>query len=195
MFGRKKNEGPHDPQAPEGQAGYIPIDDAGDLPVEDASDAANNADELLARVRGELDETNDRLRRAMADFQNYQRRALQNEQEARRQAVSQFVGSVVPVVDHFDQALSQKADGPGAERILEGIRVIRAELLRALERNGVSIITPSPNDPFDPMRHEAIMQQAGEGVEPGHISATFQPGFEYGDRVIRSAKVAVAPAE
>jgi hypothetical protein len=39
------------------------------------------------------------------------------------------------------------------------------------------------------------MQQAAEGVEPGNVSATFQPGYAMGDRVIRSAKVAVAPAD
>lgn len=208
MFGRRKNDIPDaDPRAgdtgggrdagdstPEGQAGYIPIDDTSDLPLRsDMDDPASATDEMLAALRAELDEANDKWKRSLADFQNYQRRAHQNEQEARKQAISSVVMSVVPVLDHFDLALNQKADGSAAG-ILEGVKVIRAELIRALEKNGVRVINPAPNDPFDPMRHEAIMQQATEGIEPGHISSTFQPGFEYGDRVIRSAKVAVAPA-
>ncbi len=200
MFGRHKAHpaGPDavPPPPPEGQAAYIPIDDASDLPTDTPSaGAVGESDQLLATLRCELDEINDKWKRTLADFQNYQRRAHQNEQEARRQAVAAVVMSVVPVLDHFDVALNQNIDSAGgaAAGILEGVRVIRAELIKALEKHGVSIINPARNDPFDPMRHEAITQQAAEGVEPGHIAATFQPGFELGDRPIRSAKVAVAP--
>jgi molecular chaperone GrpE len=197
MFGRKQDKpaGPEPDNPQDSPGGYIPIDDVEGVdpmaghPGESAGAAT---DELLANLRNELDDMSDRLKRTMADFQNYQRRALQNEQEARRQGASAVVMSVVPVLDHFDLALNQKAEGP-AVGILEGVKVIKAELIRALERQGVKVISPAPNDVFDPTRHEAIMQQPAEGVEPGHISATFQPGFELNDRMIRSAKVAVAP--
>jgi molecular chaperone GrpE len=76
---------------------------------------------------------------------------------------------------------------------MDGVKVIRQELLKALESGGVTVISPQPGDEFDPNRHSAIMQQPAEGVEPGRVSATFQPGYALGDRVIRSAKVAVAP--
>jgi len=209
MFGRRKDDPVEPPPPPyqsrprgqgeaEGQAGYIPIDDAADLPLtgSDGGTGSEPADSAAA-LRAELDEVNDRWKRAMADFQNYQRRAGQNEQEARRQGITAVVMSVVPVLDHFDLALSQKMEGDStaAASILEGVKVIRAELVRALEKHGVRVIQPAPNDPFDPMRHEAIMHQAAENVEPGHIASTFQPGFELGDRTIRSAKVAVAPGE
>lgn len=196
MFGRKQDkpgETDNPDGAPEGQAEYTPIDDVpGDeAPIPD--EGQSEADEMLAKLRAELDDMGDRLKRTTADFQNYQRRALQNEHEARRQGVSAVVMSVVPVIDHFDLALSQKAEGAAAG-ILEGVRVIRAELIRALERQGVSVINPAVNESFDPTRHEAVVQRGDEGVEPGHISATLQPGFALGERVIRSAKVAVAPA-
>ncbi len=198
MFGRKpdkpgETDGPD--RTPEGQAEYTPIDEAsGDEPGMPVDHVAE-ADEMLAKLRTELDDMSDRLKRTMADFQNYQRRALQNEQEARRQGVSAVVMSVVPVIDHFDLALNQKAEGVGgAAGILEGVRVIRTELIRALERQGVAVISPAVNEVFDPTRHEAVVQRSDAGVEPGHISMTLQPGFALGDRVIRSAKVAVAPA-
>lgn len=196
MFGRKQDK-PGDTDSPdrtpEGQAAYPSIDDVEGMDADPPIEGDGDADEMLAKLRAELDDMSDRLKRTMADFQNYQRRAMQNEHEARRQGVSAVVMSVVPVIDHFDLALNQKADGAAAG-ILEGVKVIRAELIRALERQGVTVINPPVNEAFDPTRHEAIMQQGGDGVDPGHISATLQPGFELGDRVIRSAKVAVAPA-
>jgi molecular chaperone GrpE len=163
------------------------------------SDFAPPRDEDLhaqvLRLSQERDEAMMQWKRAMADFQNYQRRALQNEQEAKRQGATGVLTSVLPVLDHFDLALSQQATDEASRKILDGVKVIRAELLRVLENNGVTILNPQPNDEFDPNRHSAIMQQQAPGVAPGHVSATFQPGYALGDRVIRSAKVAVAPSE
>lgn len=194
MFGRKNPNAANEPDTPEGQASYIPIDDdAADHQPEASAHGSTEADEMLATVRAELDEVNDKWRRALADFQNYQRRALQNEQEARRQGVTAVLNSVIPVLDHFDMALSQSPGDAASAGIIEGVKVIRTELLKALETHGVRVINPAPNAEFDPVRHQALTQQAGEGVEPGRISAVFQPGYELNDRVVRSAKVAVAP--
>lgn len=169
------------------------------MPPEDPSgghDAADQNDlaEQVRRLSDERDQAQGDFKRALADFQNFQRRAALNEQEARRQGVTSVLGSVLPVLDHFDLALGQAAPDDSSRRILDGVKLIRAELVRALEAHGVKLISPQPNDEFDPNMHSAIMQQPVKGVKPGHVSATFQPGYSMGDRVIRSAKVAVAPA-
>lgn len=206
MFGKKPTNPssspetpPRDPKAesgaPEGQAGYIPIDDFADIEAmaEGAEPEAGKTDAALSQLRAELDDVNDRWRRALADFQNYQRRALQNEQEARRQGVIAVLGSMIPVLDHFDLALSQKPADAAAASIIEGVKVIRGEMIKALEAHGVRLINPAPNSEFDPNKHAALMRQPAEGVEPGRISAVFQPGYELFDRLVRAAKVAVAP--
>jgi len=56
-------------------------------------------------------------------------------------------------------------------------------------------IEPERGDEFEPMRHEAVMQQADEEVEPGCIVAVFQKGYTLADRTIRPSKVSVRPAE
>jgi molecular chaperone GrpE len=45
----------------------------------------------------------------------------------------------------------------------------------------------------DPARHEVLAAEAAEGVEPGSVSRVIQPGYLLGDKVLRYAKVAVAP--
>jgi molecular chaperone GrpE len=134
----------------------------------------------------------DKWKRALAEYQNFQRRAALNETEARREGTVRVLHSIVPVLDHFDIALSGNVD-PAAASYVEGVKVIRAELMRALELHGVTIINPQPNDTFEPGKHEAIMQQPAEGVEPGRIAKTFQTGYAMEGRVFRSAKVAVTP--
>lgn len=197
MFGSKKdNRGQPDSNpgpgkgTPEGQPDYLSIDDAAPLPDDPAAGAAAQ----LQQLRIELDEADGRWKRTLADYQNFQRRALQNELEARRQGVVAVIHSVLPVLDHFDLALCQPCAEPAAAGIIEGVKVIRGELIKALEAHGVRIINPQPNTEFDPNRHAAISQMPADGVHPGHISQVFQIGYELDERVIRSAKVAVAPS-
>lgn len=154
-------------------------------------------DETVARLEKELLDERTRAMRLMADFQNFQRRASSNERVARAQGVSAVVTSVVPVIDHFDLALAQDPSKASVQQIVDGVKVIREELLRVLTRHGVQVISPAPNDVFIPGRHEAIMQSPAEGVASGHVAQTFQPGFvlREGEQefVLRPAKVAVAP--
>jgi molecular chaperone GrpE len=161
-------------------------------------------EERIGQLEAELDDARSRALRVMADFQNYQRRALQNEVVAKQQGLGALATSVAGVIDHFDHALNQQPKTPEAQQVLAGLNVIREELLKALQQHGVSQINPAPNEEFLPGRHEAIMQKAQEGVAPGHIVATFQPGYALAgpagsptgsERVLRAAKVAVAPTE
>lgn len=162
-----------------------------------ALNAAAESQEF-AKLREQLTQAQGDYQRVLADFSNYQRRALSNEQVAKTDGVSKVSSDVVQVVDHFDLALGQDLSKATPQSLMDGMKIIRDELLRVLARYGVSVIAPKPNDPFQPGRHEAITQQTAEGVEPGNVVATFQSGYAVAtasgtDRVIRPAKVSVAP--
>ncbi len=144
-------------------------------------------------LTSELDEVNNKWKRALADFQNYQRRAIENEREARRQGITAVLSSIIPVLDHFELALEHDASASSAQQVIDGVKVIREELLKALGSHGVGLINPAPDEELDPNRHQVITHLAAQGVEPGHVSATLQVGYLLGERVLRPAKVAVAP--
>jgi len=137
----------------------------------------------------------ERLLRTAADAQNEARKARQEVHEARHQAVTGVVRDVSLSLDHFDMALAHDPEKATARQVIEGVRSIRDELIRVLCRHGIGLIQPAPNEPFDPGRHAALSQQPAEGIEPGHVVEVFQVGYTLGDRVIRPAKVAVAPGE
>jgi molecular chaperone GrpE len=165
---------------------------AGELEVPSGAD---DIVEALVEIAGERQDLNDKLLRTVADFQNYQRRASLNEREAATQARAGVVQQVLTVMDHFDLALAQDAEATTSEQILGGVRVIRDELFKTLQTFGVSRIEPGAGDEFDPNIHEAMLRQASEGVEPGRIVALLSVGYKLGDRVVRPAKVSVAPLE
>ncbi len=154
---------------------------------------ADDIVEALNELAREREELNNKLLRSVADFQNFQRRAAINEREAGVQARAGVVQSVIPVMDHFDLALGQDPSKTTPEQIIGGVKVIRDELFKTLESFGVSRIEPKAGDEFDPHQHEAMLRQPAEGVEPGHVVLLLSVGYRLGERVVRPAKVAVAP--
>jgi molecular chaperone GrpE len=208
-FWRRKNMNTDKPTADTNPQGQSPHDS--DIPMDDHAemdDSQDTGSDDLARLANELEEARQRTIRLMADFQNYQRRAFLNEECARVEGAAKVVSAVVGIVDHFDMAMNQDPAKASAQQIIDGVKVIREELLKVLHQQGVRIIRPEPNDEFKPGMHEAIMQQEADGVEPGRVVATFQAGYLLatgggsgggggssggGERVLRPAKVSVSP--
>lgn len=153
----------------------------------------------LARVRAEADQL--RAERdaaqhahklALADFQNFQRRARANEQTAQEQGVRGVLHSIIPVIDHFQLALAQDPSTGSVRQLVDGVALIRDELLRALSTHGVSVINPQRGEPFDPARHQALLHQPAEGVAPGSVVMCLRQGFAVEERLVRPAEVSVA---
>jgi molecular chaperone GrpE len=173
-------------------------DGATESPDQDIEACEADPDEtadLIDQLQRERDEFESKYLHALAEAQNTLRRSRLNEREATRQGADAVVRSVIPVLDHFDLALGHDAAGSTAEQIIEGVRVIRDELMKALSAQGVGVIDPKKNDEFDPNQHEAMLQQPDPDTDPGCIVSTYQVGYTLGDRVIRPAKVIVCPTE
>ena len=161
---------------------------------EESTDVEQEPMDPVDALRRELDEAIAARQRAMADFSNFQRRSAENETRARSQGIAEVVRNLVPVLDQFDMALGQAENATNMESLIQGISLVKDGFMQALERNGVKPINPGIDEEFDPMRHEAMMNQPADGVSPGHVSMVVQPGWEMGNIVLRPAKVAVAPA-
>jgi len=171
------------PDALEAESAEIEIE----LPEEAAA--------YVEQLRKELEEALAARQRALADFRNFQRRSMENEQKAASAGARRVIQSLLPVLDHFDLALSLDPDKTTLETLLNGVRIVRDEINKALQLQGVEVITPQVGDEFDPNQHEAILRQPREGVAPDGIVQVMQPGYRLGDIVLRPAKVAIAPAQ
>ncbi len=147
----------------------------------------------IDQLREDLEQAVGARQRALADFANFQRRAAENETKSRERGIAEVVRNLVPVLDQFEMALDQ--EGASTDSILEGVSLVREELMRALGKNGVEAITPQMGDEFDPNRHEAMLQHAAEGVEAGHVSLIVKSGWMMGSLVLRPAQVGIAPSE
>ena len=154
---------------------------------------SEEAADIVRQLQAELDEAVEARKRALADFRNYQRRALESEQRALESGAARVVRALLPIVDNFDLTLAHKADRMTTEQLLSAVRMVRDELNKALQAQGVQRIEPARGEPFDPHRHEAVMRQPADDVEPNSVVATMQPGYSHGDFVLRPAKVSISP--
>lgn len=167
-----------------------------------APDAATEPDagvvaEATAReveeLRRQLDEKQDRLLRALAEMDNVRRRAQREREEYVRYATEALLRDLIPVLDNLDRALEAARSTTDVARVVEGVELIRRELLRVLERAGLTRYS-AVGQAFDPVRHEATARVISLDREPDTVVAEVVPGYLLHDRVLRPAQVAVAVA-
>lgn len=144
-----------------------------------AEDAVAEAVELAGRFEAERDEYLDLLRRVQAEFENYKRRVEAQRVEQRAQAAADLVRELLPVLDACDAAVEH---GQGE------VEPIRAQLLQALEKQGLSVLVET-GVPFDPNVHEAVLHEDGDG--DAVVAEVLRTGYVWNDRVVRAAMVKV----
>jgi len=128
---------------------------------------------LEAKTR-EAEEHRDRYLRGAAEFDNARKRAAR-----------------LPVLDNFDRALQAARGEPAAAAVTAGVDLIQRELLRVLEKFGVTPFV-SVGQPFDPERHEAVARVPAQGQAEGTVVNETARGYMLNGRVLRPAMVTVA---
>ena len=158
-----------------------------------AQDVLTEAPDVAA-LQAENASLQDRLLRALADTENVRRRADRGAQDARNFAVADFSRELLTVVDNLRRAISAAedpaVDSEGSAPLLEGIKAVERSLLTTLERFGVRRIE-ARGTPFDPSRHEAIMEVDDPERAPGAVVDVMEEGYTIHDRLLRPAKVSV----
>jgi molecular chaperone GrpE len=142
----------------------------------------------LVKVGAQRDEYLALAQRTQADFENYRKRVARDAAAAQERGVAKLARELLPALDNLDRALEAAAE---EDPLLEGVRLVRAELAAALGRVGIESFSPA-GEPFDPEQHEAIVQRPVEGAEPGSVAEVYQPGYRLNGTIIRPARVVVA---
>jgi molecular chaperone GrpE len=165
-------------------------------PYENAPAPAEEAvsgEAQLEDLRRQLDERQDRLLRALAEADNVRRRAQRDRDDYVKYANESLLRDLVPVLDNLDRALDAARSAAGAASVVTGVELIQRELLRVLERAGVTRYS-AVGQPFDPSRHEAIARVVSAEAAPDTVVNETAPGYLLNGRVLRPAMVAVAAA-
>jgi molecular chaperone GrpE len=132
----------------------------------------------------------ERLARARADYDNLQKRVARDAAAEQERLKARVLEGFLPLLELAHMAAQQAERHPGP--LSEGIILLAREFDRLAEREGLQRVG-TVGEKADPARHEVVAAEPAEGVEAGCISRVVQPGYLLGGRVLRYAKVCVAP--
>jgi len=133
--------------------------------------------------------------RTQADFENYRKRAVRDAALAQERGIAKLAKELLPAIDNLDRALQASTtdaeSAEGGSQILDGIKLVHADLLSALGRAGIEPFSPE-GEQFDPTLHEAVAHAPIDGAESGTVVEVYQQGYKLGETVLRPARVLVA---
>jgi molecular chaperone GrpE len=145
----------------------------------------------LEEARMRLQESEDKLLRLAADFDNTKKRLEREREISLKYAEENILKELLPGIDNIERAMDQGKEANNLESLLHGVELTRDGLLATLEKYGVKAID-SIGQPFDPNIHEALAMEATDEMEPNMVLREFQKGYLYKDRLLRPSRVVVS---
>ena len=167
----------------------VEIVDADDVQVEE-TEVVDESAAQIAELQAKLDETENKMLRAQADFDNFRRRARLDQEAAQKYRAQSLVSEMLPALDNFERALQIEASNDQTKSLLQGMNMVYNQLVQALQNEGVETIK-SVGEQFDPHLHQAVMQVEDENYDSNTVIEELQKGYRLKDRVIRPAMVKV----
>ena len=135
-----------------------------------------------------VEELTDRLKRTMAEFDNFRKRTEKEKSSMYIIGAKEIVEKILPVVDNFERGLAQAQEG---DAFADGMKMIYKQLTTTLDDLGVKPIEAVGKE-FNPDFHNAVMHVEDEEVGENIVVEEFQKGYTYKDFVVRHSMVKVA---
>ena len=148
-------------------------------------------EDIISELEEKINELQTALLREKADLDNIRKRLEKERVNEKKYAAMSISKSLLTPLDHFDVALKHESTDEEAEAIFQGFKMIKEQLNKALEDEGVSIID-ALNEEYDPNFHQAIMTEKVEDKEANVVLEVLQEGYMFKDRVIRPAIVKIS---
>ncbi len=142
------------------------------------------------KLQEKVDELEDRVKRQMAEFDNFRKRTEKEKSAMFETGAKSVVEKILPVVDNFERGLAGLTEEERKQPFAEGMNMVYKQLMTELEKLEVKPIEAVGCE-FNPDLHNAVMQVESEEYESGIIAQELQKGYTYRDSVVRHSMVAV----
>lgn len=138
----------------------------------------------------QIEELNDRLKRQMAEFENFRKRSEKEKSQMFDMGAKTIVEKILPVIDNFERGLAAVPDDKKEDPFITGMDKVYKQMLTELDAVGVKPIECVGQE-FDPDFHNAVMQVENDELESGTVAQELQKGYMYKDSVVRHSMVSV----
>ena len=135
-----------------------------------------------------LEEQEDRLKRLMAEFENFKKRSSKERDGLYNTLISDIFTSLLPVIDNLEKAANAQTQDEGYK---QGVELVLKQFKDVLKANGVEEIE-AVGQTFDPALHEAVASVVDENLGEKEIKEEYRKGYKIGNKVIRHSMVVVA---
>lgn len=139
----------------------------------------------------QIEELTDRVKRQMAEFDNFRKRTEKEKTQMFETGAKSIVEKILPVVDNFERGLAAIPEEEKGSPFAEGMEKIYKQMMTVLEEAGVKAIEAEGKE-FDPNLHNAVMHIDDENLGENIVAEEFQKGYMYRDSVVRHSMVKVA---
>ncbi len=153
-------------------------------------DLLENLSEAYRKLLAEKDELYDRFLRQQAESENFRKRVAREKAEFFQFAGEKLVRNLLPLLDGFERALSQKNDKI-PEEYYRGTELLFRELQDVLTHAGLSAIE-AKGETFDPHLHQAVESVESTEHEDHEVIEEHQKGYKFKQRLLRPSLVKVA---
>jgi len=147
-----------------------------------------NEENELVKTKQELEETTDRMKRIMAEFENYKKRSSKEREMLYNTLLGDIISSFLPIIDNLEKAVSAKTEDEGYR---QGIELVLKQFKDTFKNLGIEEIE-TVGKTFDPEVHEAVSSVQDESLGEKEIKEEFRKGYKIGNKIIRHAMVVVA---
>ena len=142
-------------------------------------------------LKARIDELEDRVKRQMAEFENFRKRTDKEKAAMFETGAKSVIEKILPVVDNFERGLAAVPEDEKGSAFVEGMNKVYKQLLTELDNMGVKPIEAVGQE-FDPNFHNAVMHIEDENFGENIVAEEFQKGYTYHDTVVRHSMVKVA---
>jgi molecular chaperone GrpE len=186
----KPPKGSADPRTREDES----VEVQAEMPESAAPTLSTDPAELQKQLTEKTQEAEDnyaRLLRLAADMENLKKRQDKERADLLLYANENLIKELLPVVDNLERALEHGRQAEAPEAWLEGIDLVYQGFLKALAKFGVTPLE-SVGQQFDPVFHNAVMQEETTEVPDCNVTKELQKGYLMNQRLLRPAMVVVA---
>jgi molecular chaperone GrpE len=193
------DEEPESPPAPEAPAEAAPeppaapsmsLEDALTQPPEDMS-IYQSYEQRARLAEDRLSEVMDAYRALKSETEGHRERITKNLDRRYDQRRDRLLVKFIEILDNLDRALEAAEKTQAGESLIEGLILVRTQLLQTLKEEGLERI-PALGHPYDPHVAEGVDTQEVDDPERHHVVVKeLQRGYLLNGRVARAARVVV----
>lgn len=156
----------------------------------DESEDDENKDNKSDKKDTIIEDLNDRLKRQMAEFENFRKRSEKEKSQMYDMGAKAILEKILPVVDNFERGLLG-VDDSNEDPFVQGMQMVYKQMMTSLDEAGLKPIE-AVGETFNPDYHNAVMHIDDDEYGENEVIEELQKGYIYHDNVVRHSMVKVA---